>query len=873
MFRRRRRLDEEMEAHVAAETADNIERGMDPAGARAAALRTFGNVEAAKERMRELDPLYWADTLWQDVRFSLRLIARSPWTSATVVATLTVGIALNVSVFSLLNGLLLRPWVRAEPETFLSVLPRYSGKYDLRYSDGGMSQPDYAFFRDSARSLESLAAYRLRSMTLSGSEAGVIRGGLISCDLFDVVRPGPPILGRYTRADECAAPDGATVAVLSEKAWRGTFAADPSVIGRTIHLNRVPFTVIGVAPAFTLSGSGGGPPRERDVWVPYTTMPRLTASDDWFSDPRAQWLVVVGRRRADVPVRQVQEELSVLARAADERVPGRTTTLLVTDGSLLQDPDIGARAPILMLITLGTTMLLLALASVNVTTLLLSRAAAREREMAVRLSLGAGRFRLVRQLLTESLVLSAIAVGGSLALAHYAPAALWYSVTSAAAPIDLSPDWRVLLYGLALGVAAGLMAGVSPALESLRPGTSETLKGSSSAATAAPRRFRLRSVLVGVQVALSLLLVVQAGLFARTHRRFFSYDPGFQTRQVVTLSLSSVLSGYAPPPAFYDDLTARVGALPTVVRSSFASIPPWSGRNSGRIVEIDGVPVADTRDYRRDPARRLVTPEFFSALDIPLVRGRAFRRDETAPARRVSTVISEAMARHYWPGTDPLGHTFRTHTEHEIVGVAADIQSVSYMQDDGPFFYAPLDMQRSKPPCMLIRAAGEADATVAAVREIVRQLDPQMAATVVTLASIVEDHGRRLRPVMMYGTAAGMLALLLALTGVYGVVSYVVSARIREMGIRLALGARGSDVIRLIVLSGAVPVCGGLVAGLGLAVLASKVTGAMLFGLNPRDPLTLGGGALLVLLCALAAIWIPARRAAALDPLALLRSE
>lgn len=877
MFSRRRtRLDEEMEAHVAAETADNIDRGMDAVSARAAALRTFGNVEAAKERVRELEPLYWADTLWQDVRFSLRLIARSPWTSATVIATLTVGIALNVSVFSLLNGLLLRPWIRAEPETFVSLLPRYSGKYDLRYSDGGMSQPDYAFYRDSAASLQSLAAYRLRNMTLSGSEAGIMRGGLISCNLFEVVRPGPPILGRYPAAEECASPPGASVAVLAETAWRSTFAADPAVIGRTIHLNRVPFTVIGVAPAFTLSGSGGGPPRERDVWVPYSTLPRLNAADDFFGDPRAQWLVVVGRRHQHVPLRQVQEELSVLARSADSRVPGRMTALTVTDGSLLQDPDMRARAPIVMTLTLGTTVLLLILASVNVTTLLLSRAAAREREMAVRLSLGAGRFRLIRQLLTESLVLSGIALAASVAVAQRAPAALWYSITSAQAPIDLSPDWRVILFALALGLAAGVMAGLSPAVESLRPGTAEALKGSSSAATAAPRRTRLRSVLVAVQIALSLLLVVEAALFARAHRRFFAYDPGFDTHQVLSLSLASVLSGYAPPRAFYDDLAVRVNALPGVVQSSFASIAPWSGRNSAGIAEIDGVPVAKTGDSRRDPARRVVSADFFATLRIPVVRGRAFTADEArsqAPDRTVPAVVSEAMARRYWPGQDALGRSFRAGALHEVIGIAADVQSVSYMQDDGPFFYAPLDPQRSRPPSMLIRVGGGAEPVIAAVRGIVHQLDPQMAATVTTLAAVIEDHGRRRQPLMMYGAAAGVLALLLALTGVYGVVSYMVSGRVREIGIRLALGARRGEVIRLIVRSGAVPVCGGLLIGLALAVLASRVTSAVLFGVNPRDPLTLAAGALVVLLCALAAIWIPARRAASLDPLTLLRSE
>ena len=273
--------------------------------------------------------------LAQDVRFALRLVSRNRWTSATIIATLTVGIALNISVFTVLNALLLRPWVRTAPETFMSVIPRFSGEYQLRYSDGGLSQPDYAWYRDSARTLESLAAYRLRNLTLGGAESGIVRGGLISCNLFDVIEPGPPIVGRYLAANECAA-GGPAVAVLSESFWRNIYGADPQVVGRPIQLNRVPFTVVGVAPAFAPGGNAGGADSDRDVWVPYSQLDALQPSDRFFSDPRAQWLVVVGRRRPDVSLQQVQQELSALARTADERVPGRTTALLVTNGSLIQ---------------------------------------------------------------------------------------------------------------------------------------------------------------------------------------------------------------------------------------------------------------------------------------------------------------------------------------------------------------------------------------------------------------------------------------------------------------------------------------------------------------------------------------------------------
>ena len=293
--------------------------------------------------------------LTQDIRLALRLISRNGWTSATIIATLAVGIALNVSVYTVLNALMLRPWVRTDPGTFLSVIPRFAGEYQLRYSDGGLSQPDYAWYRDSAGTLESLGAYRLRSLTLGGVESGTVRGGLVSCDLFDVIKPGPPLVGRYLAENECAAGSDSAVAVLSETFWRNTYAADPQVLGRVIQLNRAPFTVVGVAPTFAPGGNAGGIDSDRDVWVPYSQLDALQPSDRFFSDPRAQWLVVVGRRRPDTSIEQVQQELNALARTADARVPGRRTSLTVTSGSLIQDPELGARAPLLFTITLGTT--------------------------------------------------------------------------------------------------------------------------------------------------------------------------------------------------------------------------------------------------------------------------------------------------------------------------------------------------------------------------------------------------------------------------------------------------------------------------------------------------------------------------------------
>ncbi len=659
------------------------------------------------------------------------------------------------------------------------------------------------------------------------------------------------------------------VVVVSESFWRSRWKANPGVIGQVIHLNRVPLTVVGVAPDIPLNGAAGV--SQTDVWLPYTMMESLRPADDYFADPHAQWLNVIGRRNRDYTRTQVQQELSVLARRADEDVPGRITSLIVTDGSLAQMPDIRERAALIIAVTLGSTILLLLLACVNITTLLLSRSAARQREIAVRLSLGAGRFRLIRQLLTESLLLSGIAAGLSLAIARQAPAALWHSLQLGQAPFDMYLDARVLFYCIGVALATGVIAGLSPAVESLHPNVAESLKGTSAAVTTGRRRSRLRNGLVSVQVALSLLLLVEAGLFMRTQQSYLSYHPGFETKQVVSVTLASVLSGFEPPPAFYQELESRVRALPGVAQIGFASPAPWLGRSSTELTEIDGEPFPRTRDFNRDPACRRVTPEYFSTLAIPLVRGRLLRTGESTVVTPV--VISEAMARRYWPNQDPIGRTFRANIVHQVVGICRDVQSVSFMRDDGPFYYAPLDIRQAKPPAMLVRVSGSTRAAVTGIRETLKEIDPQMAATVVTLGSMIERQAEALRPVLLHGTLAGSLALLLALTGVYGVVTFSVSQRIPEIGIRVALGAQRRDILSLVIRSGLAPVCSGIIAGIGLALVASFGMQSILPGLNSRDPLTFLLVPLLLSAAALGAIWIPARRAAAIDALLALRRE
>jgi putative ABC transport system permease protein len=378
---------------------------------------------------------------------------------------------------------------------------------------------------------------------------------------------------------------------------------------------------------------------------------------------------------------------------------------------------------------------------------------------------------------------------------------------------------------------------------------------------------------VAAQIALSLLLLVEAGFLMRAQQHVFSHDPGFETKQVLNVTLTSVLTGFDPPRSFYEELESRIRSAPGVVQTSYVSMAPWAGRNSTEISEIDGTPVPKTRDYRRDPATRSVSPEYFSVLDLPLTRGRVFTREDVSQSVVIPAVVSEAMARRYWPGIDPIGRRFSARAPYQVIGVTRDVQSVSFMQDDGPFFYAPLAMDRSHPIYMLVRVAGDTATAAAALNSVVRQGDPQMVATIVTLDSTAEQIGARQMSVTMFGAVAGLLALVLALAGVYAVVSFSISQRIPEIGIRLALGARPRDVVMMILRSGASSVCGGLLVGMGLALGVAAAIRATVFGVNPTDPMMFTAIPLLLLLAAVGAMWIPARRASAVDPVSSLRSQ
>ncbi len=384
------------------------------------------------------------------------------------------------------------------------------------------------------------------------------------------------------------------------------------------------------------------------------------------------------------------------------------------------------------------------------------------------------------------------------------------------------------------------------------------------------RGSRLRNTLVALQVALSLSVLVDATLFVRVQRNLVSYEPGFETKQVLSVTLASVLMGFSPPPAFYQDLESRVNAIPGVVETSYASHAPWLGRNSTELSAIDGKQIPPTRDYRRDPARRDVMSQYFSVLSIPPIQGRVFRNGEAGGALPV--VISEAMAHLYWPNQVPVGRTFQTGELYQVVGICRDTQSVRMMQDDGPFYYAPLKMSGAKPSTMMVRVSGDPKMAVERIRAVVKEIDPQMAATIVPLSSMIDRQAEAFKPALLHGAIAGSLALLLALTGIYGVVSFSVSQRIPEIGIRLALGAQRRDILSLVLRSGMAPVLAGIVLGIGLAFGAAAVTKFLLEGVNQRDPMMFTAVPFL-LAAALGAIWIPARRAAALDPLLSLRHE
>jgi predicted permease len=864
-------LDEEIRSHMEMEIERNVADGMSPEEARLAARRSFGSVAIAKEDSRAMWGLRPLEIFWQDSRYGVRMLMKNPGFTSIAVITLALGIGANTAIFTLLDKILIRPLPVERPNQLVTFVRDSSGAPAI------FSYPLYADLRDRNEVLSGLVAYFQQPFSLSdGNATERVIGQIVSGNYFTALGVRPA-LGRFFLPEEDRTPGSHPVIVISHGLWRRRLGADPAVIGKTISLNGSRYTVIGVAPS-EFTGTTRG--TMNDVYVPIMMQVQAQPGrNSKLEDRGSGWLRLIGRLNPEVSREQAQSALSTLADEAKKAFPGSNdpTNVTLTNGNLGHTDRINDLSLPLKLL-MGVVGFVLLIACANVANLLLSRVSARRKEIAVRLAIGAGRLRIAQQLLTESVILAALGGGGGLLVASWLTGLLLgfqQQTNYVPRAFDAGIDTRALWFTLGLSLLTGIVFGLAPAIQASKSDFVAALK-EDALSRGWGTRLSLRNLLIVTQVALSLVLLIGAGLLVKSLRALQTIDPGFETAKVATASFDLSLNGYneARGQQFHTQLTQRVAALPGVEAVSFARIVSFSAGVWTRSATLEG--------YQPQPGERLsfdfnaIGPNYFQTLGAPIARGREFTLQDAAGAPRV-VIINDEMARRYWPGQNAVGKRLKYGNVDqfaEIVGVARDGKSKSLTEAPRPAIYTPL-LQNYAPELTLhARTTADAPTLLAAVRREVQALDPQLPLyNLGTLAQQKDGllYTERLAATLL--TLFGLLALTLAAVGIYGVLSYAVTERTREIGVRLAFGAHPRDLLTLVVGQGLRLALIGLIIGVGAALALTRLISKLLYGVSPTDPLTFVVIPLLLTGVALLACWIPARRATRVDPLVALRYE
>jgi len=859
-------LAEEIEFHRAMRQRDRQRDGLTAAQARAMSHRDMGNITLARESAREVWIASWFDTVRQDVRYGIRSLRGQPGFTIAACAALVLGIGLNTSLFTFFNAVALRPWCVADPGRVVTANYVHSSASGRGTSGFGIAE--YGYLRDHARTFSGLIAWRQETVRLEDEEIGrETTFAFVSGNFFDVlgvrVQQGR---GFLPGEDRPGAPQA--VAVIGYRFWERHFAADPAVIGRIFRVDDVPFTVVGVAPA---GFDGTEPPNTQNFWVPLASIQLLSADPaqalSLLTNPGHCCSRLAGRLAPGVVREQARAELELLSRQYrtqwhDPRWSDQHNgiALALRGTPLLAQPGVKAQLMIVLALMFSAVVLVLLLACANVGNLLLARALARQREFAIRLSLGASRYRIVRQLLTEGLMLSCCAGAMSLLVAYRLPAFVLHAAVRAEIPSDITPDARVLAFTFGVALAACMLFALAPALSVTRAVMQMRMARRDVTRTGR----RLRSGLLAVQLALSMTLLVSASLLVRGVQHAQTRDPGFQLDGVLVASL-------AFPARAYDQNRTRdfVSALYTALNSDAGAgtaaltntVPLGNARN------MTGFRLAgEDEKQSRMIQIESVSPEYFALLKIPIVAGRHLDAGDR-PGGAIT--INEEMARRYWPDANPIGQSLVFgNRRREIVGIVRDAHTTGLDAVDPVYYEVTAGGSSTR---LLLRPQTSDPAP--RLQAIVSGLDKRVSVQVLPLASYRDRSLESSRVIAATAGTVGLLALLLASVGVFGVFSYVVHERTREIGIRIAIGARSSQVIRLVLRSTVWAMLGGLSVGLVASFVVSSVLTGQLYGISRLDPTAYGFVAVVLTMAATLATWLPARRATRIDPATALRVE
>ena len=819
---------------------------------------------------------------WQDLRYATRILMKKPGFTTVAVLSLALGIGANTAIFTVINAVFLHPLAIEDPSHVVEMFTQDNKTVQAAtFALTPTSYQNYEDYRDQNKVFTGMAAYFVFGMqwTKDGETQG-LPAMLASANYFDVLGI-KAFRGRLFAPDEDSKPGANTIVVVSHSLWVRQFGSDPNLIGQTLTLNGMPFTVIGVtSPGFKGTFSLAGPDR---IWVPLSMREQVTTGQlrQLITNRRFRWISMIGRLKPGVPFRQAEAAMKTIAAALEKQFPaaneGRTLEMARESDAAL---GINGRNQLVLAggVMMGVVGLVLLIACVNLANLLLAQSATREREITIRTAMGASRGSIVRQLLTESVLLAIVGGAAGLLVAYWGRTALWSFRPPflGDASIDLSFEPRVLLFTAAVSVLTGVLFGLAPAIRVSRTNLIDVLKTAGRTGAGAAATNRVRNVLVVSEIGLATVALIGAGLFLRSMQAAQHMDLGFDSKHIGFIGLNPGQQHYEQARAeqFYLDAMAKARTVPGVEAAAVASAPPLDG---GLLLTVFPEGEARNPSYRGSLVQfNDVSPGYFDVLRIPFRKGRDFNEFDREQSKQVA-VVNEALAKRLWPGQDALDKRFtivQQTTLYEIVGVVATSVIGAVGEDPTPMIYRPMQQEYAPGVALLVRTKGDPGSLVGAVRDQVQTLDRHMPlrGTGTVQENIDAGLWAPRMAAALFGVFGG-LALLLAMIGVYGVMSYSMTQRAQEIGIRMALGAQARDVLLLVLKEGMALAVGGAVLGVIAALLLGQVVSSLLFGVSGRDPATLAGVSVALTAVALLACYIPARRATRVDPLLALRDE